>query len=78
LNIVSAVRDLGRLREISAVLVRHGFGEIVARAGFGRRVKASPVAPLALAEGDEGPASAEALAELKEERTKGEAEKQKN
>jgi len=40
------VRDLGRLREISAVLVRHGFGEIVARAGFGRtpRPKAQPEA----------------------------------
>ena len=40
------MRDLGRLREISAVLVRHGFGEIVARAGFGRtpRPKAQPEA----------------------------------
>jgi ubiquinone biosynthesis protein len=36
LGVVTAVRDLGRAREISAVLVRHGFGEIVARAGFGR------------------------------------------
>jgi len=34
-SVFSAVRDLGRLREISAVLVRHGFGEIVTRAGFG-------------------------------------------
>jgi ubiquinone biosynthesis protein len=38
-SVLSAVRDLGRLREISAVLVRHGFGEIVARAGFGRESK---------------------------------------
>ncbi|HEY2365938.1 MAG TPA: AarF/UbiB family protein [Polyangiaceae bacterium] len=38
-SVLSAVRDLGRLREISAVLVRHGFGEIVARAGFGREAK---------------------------------------
>jgi ubiquinone biosynthesis protein len=37
LSVVSAVRDLGRLREITSVLVRHGFGEIVTRAGFGRR-----------------------------------------
>lgn len=39
LSVVSAVRDLARLREISSVLVRHGFGEVVARAGFGRRPK---------------------------------------
>jgi len=38
-SVLSAVRDLGRLREITAVLVRHGFGEIVARAGFGRESK---------------------------------------
>jgi ubiquinone biosynthesis protein len=47
-SVLTAVRDLGRLREISAVLVRHGFGEIVARAGFGRTKKtdaASPDAP---------------------------------
>jgi ubiquinone biosynthesis protein len=36
-NLVSAVRDLGRLREITSVLVKHGFGEVVARAGFGRK-----------------------------------------
>lgn len=36
LSVFSAVRDLVRLREISAVLVRHGFGEIVSRAGLGR------------------------------------------
>jgi len=36
-SVVSAVRDLGRLREITSVLVRHGFGEVVARAGFGRK-----------------------------------------
>jgi len=38
-SVLSAVRDLGRLREISVVLVRHGFGEIVTRAGFGGRKK---------------------------------------
>jgi ubiquinone biosynthesis protein len=42
-SFVTAVRDLGRLREISAVLVRHGFGEIVARAGLGRTKKTDPV-----------------------------------
>jgi ubiquinone biosynthesis protein len=35
-SVLNAVRDLARLREISSVLVRHGFGEVVARAGFGR------------------------------------------
>jgi ubiquinone biosynthesis protein len=35
-SIVSAVRDLGRLREITSVLVRHGFGEIVTRIGLGQ------------------------------------------
>jgi ubiquinone biosynthesis protein len=42
-SVLTAVRDLGRLREISAVLVRHGFGEIVARAGLGRTKKTDPV-----------------------------------
>jgi ubiquinone biosynthesis protein len=45
MSVVSAVRDLGRLREISAVLVRHGFGEIVARAGFGRAKKPDSAVP---------------------------------
>ncbi len=31
LGVVAAVRDLGRLREITKVLVRHGFGEVVTR-----------------------------------------------
>ncbi len=35
-SIVTAARDIGRLREISAVLVRHGFGEIVGRLGLSR------------------------------------------
>jgi ubiquinone biosynthesis protein len=42
-SVLTAVRDLGRLREISAVLVRHGFGEIVGRAGLGRTKKTDPV-----------------------------------
>lgn len=45
ISVVSAVRDLARLREISTVLVRHGFGEIVARAGFGRPRKPKPEEP---------------------------------
>jgi ubiquinone biosynthesis protein len=36
-SVLNAARDLARLREITSVLVRHGFGEIVARAGLGRR-----------------------------------------
>lgn len=36
-SIVSAVRDLGRLREIYVVLVRHGFGELAQRLGIGPR-----------------------------------------
>jgi len=42
ISVVSAVRDLGRLREITSVLVKHGFGEVVARAGFGRKPKKLP------------------------------------
>jgi ubiquinone biosynthesis protein len=42
ISVVTAVRDLGRLREITSVLVRHGFGEIVARAGFGRPHRPEP------------------------------------
>src|SRR3954454_22957715 len=32
-SISSAVRDLPRLREISSVLIRHGLGDVVRRAG---------------------------------------------
>ena len=39
ISVASAVRDLARLREITNVLVRHGFGEVVTRAGFGRKAK---------------------------------------
>jgi ubiquinone biosynthesis protein len=45
LSIVSAARDLGRLREISTVLVRHGFGEIVMRIGLGRKKGKSEAPP---------------------------------
>lgn len=40
-SIVSAVRDIARVREVSAVLVRHGFGEIVSRIGIGAKKKSS-------------------------------------
>jgi ubiquinone biosynthesis protein len=44
-SVLSAVRDLARLREISSVLVRHGFGEVVARTGFGRTRREAPEIP---------------------------------
>jgi len=34
-SIFHTVRDLGRLREIASVLARHGFGELLQRAGMG-------------------------------------------
>jgi ubiquinone biosynthesis protein len=47
-SILDTVRDLGRLRQIVQVLIRHGFGEIVQRAGLGSLVpgkaKADPSA----------------------------------
>src|SRR6185503_2311699 len=44
-SIVHAARDIGRLRDISTVLVRHGFGEVVARVGLGRPRKAKDSQP---------------------------------
>jgi ubiquinone biosynthesis protein len=35
MSILSAVRDIDRLRQITQVLVRHGFGEVVTRLGLG-------------------------------------------
>lgn len=34
-SIVSAARDIARIREVSAVLMRHGFGQVVQRLGIG-------------------------------------------
>jgi ubiquinone biosynthesis protein len=34
-TVFTAVRDLGRLREIALVLVKHGFGEVLGRMGLG-------------------------------------------
>jgi ubiquinone biosynthesis protein len=34
-TVLTAVRDLGRLREIALVLAKHGFGEVLARMGLG-------------------------------------------
>lgn len=66
ISVVSAVRDLGRLREITSVLVRHGFGEVVARAGLGRTRKDK-------SDGDGAPADAIVLSN--DELAAGEVEK---
>ncbi|HEY6878338.1 MAG TPA: AarF/UbiB family protein, partial [Polyangiales bacterium] len=50
-SLLTAVRDLDRLRQIAGVLVRHGFGELVQRAGWGTPVAARTALP---AGGDEG------------------------
>ncbi len=36
-SIIHAARDLARLRDISKVLVRHGFGEVVSRLGLSKK-----------------------------------------
>ena len=56
-SIVHAARDIARVRQISLVLVRHGFGEIARRVGFGREKKAKEHGPTA---DDEIPAEDEA------------------
>ncbi len=38
-SIVSAIRDIARVREVSTVLVRHGFGEVVGRLGLSGKAK---------------------------------------
>ncbi len=43
-GILDTVRDLGRLRQIVQVLIRHGFGEIVQRTGLGSLVAGKPKA----------------------------------
>jgi ubiquinone biosynthesis protein len=44
-SILSAVRDLDRLRQIYLVLVRHGFGELAQRLGFGAGKKTRAALP---------------------------------
>jgi ubiquinone biosynthesis protein len=51
-SILNAVRDLDRLRQIYVVLVRHGFGELAQRLGFGRGKR--PKALLTAAGADAG------------------------
>jgi ubiquinone biosynthesis protein len=57
-SILSAYRDLVRLREIYVVLVRHGFGELASRLGLGRR-RAAPAKAL-LPPGEASPISVKA------------------
>ena len=73
ISVVSAVRDLGRLREITSVLVRHGFGEVVARAGFGRKPRKGTASdsPPSKGAADEAPEiSTDELAKGEEEKTR--------
>jgi ubiquinone biosynthesis protein len=49
-SIVTAVRDLERLRQIYVVLVRHGFGELAQRIGFGSRKSKAPALPAGASE----------------------------
>jgi ubiquinone biosynthesis protein len=44
-SIVHAARDIGRIRDVTSVLVRHGFGEIVSRLGITRKKAAAPSGP---------------------------------
>ena len=37
-GLLDTVRDLGRLRQIVQVLIKHGFGEVVQQAGLGSLV----------------------------------------
>jgi ubiquinone biosynthesis protein len=57
-SIVSAYRDLVRLREIYVVLVRHGFGELASRLGLSRK------RPRKSKESDAPPPSSERIGEL--------------
>lgn len=72
ITVISAVRDLVRLREITSVLVRHGFGEVVARLGFGQKSRrdASGDADVQVVDGETPEIS-------KEELEAGEAEKKR-
>lgn len=60
-SIVHAARDIARIREISLVLVRHGFGEVVRRMGLARARKAKDAAPAST------PAPADPLIEASDE-----------
>lgn len=44
-SIVSAIRDIARVREVSSVLARHGFGEVVGRLGLIGKAKEPGASP---------------------------------
>ncbi|HEX4478380.1 MAG TPA: AarF/ABC1/UbiB kinase family protein [Polyangiaceae bacterium] len=46
-SIVHAARDIGRVRDISGVLARYGFGEVLGRMGFGPKRSEQPDASTA-------------------------------
>jgi ubiquinone biosynthesis protein len=73
ISVVAAVRDLGRLREISAVLVRHGFGEVVARVGLGggKPRGSLPPPPLSSPEGLDVPSHEHVHGEDEKQRVSG-------
>ncbi|MRG96849.1 ABC1 kinase family protein [Polyangium spumosum] len=74
-SIVNAVRDLGRLRQIYVVLVRHGFGELAQRLGLGARGRAQALPELPPGEVSE---ASEALVEAPEaEAKRGEEERRR-
>jgi len=74
ISVVTAVRDLGRLREITSVLVRHGFGEVVARVGLGAKTRTSTPPPAAT--GKATPSSPPGVIDIgKDEVLRGEDEK---
>ena len=60
-SLLGAVRDLDRLRQIYVVLVRHGFGELAQRLGFGAGKRAR-----ALPSGDDSGTVAEAVGAVDE------------
>ncbi len=66
-SVISAVRDIGRLREIYVVLVRHGFADLAQRLGFGTR---------AAKKGDAGPLD-DAASVPEVEATRGEDERRR-
>lgn len=70
-SLLTAVRDIGRLREIYVVLVRHGFGELAQRLGFGGKPPPSE-------DGDDELPTKALESIPPEEKKRGEAEKKKH
>lgn len=63
MRIVHAARDIGRLGDISGVLVRHGFGEVVTRLGLRRGRASTAPGPDTKRRGSETPPSSRPPAE---------------